>query len=88
MYYTATGENITWSMSGTLPAGLTFSWSGNAAIISGTPSAGSAGSYPVTVTATNLGGSSSATVAITVAALLRMYHLMFHRTFSRKLHPM
>lgn len=64
---TAIGKNISWSMSGTLPAGMTFSGDGNTATISGTPSAGSAGSYSVTVTATNSGGSASATAAITVA---------------------
>ena len=43
--------------SGALPAGLTFTDNGNGtATIAGTPAAGSGGSYPITITATNAAG--------------------------------
>jgi hypothetical protein len=60
-YPTATITN-----SGTLPAGLTFTDQGNGtASLSGTPTAGTAGSYAVTVSATNASGS-TATLPLTI----------------------
>ncbi|MBT94138.1 MAG: hypothetical protein CMA60_04855, partial [Euryarchaeota archaeon] len=57
------GAVVSWSLTGTLPAGLSFSTSTGA--ISGTPTAvTSATTY--TVTATNSGGSATATVTILV----------------------
>ena len=45
--------------SGTLPAGVSFSNNGNGtATLTGTPTAASAGTYPVTFTATNRAGRS------------------------------
>jgi hypothetical protein len=42
------------SESGTLPSGVTFTDNGNGtAVLSGTPAAGTAGSYPITITAVN-----------------------------------
>src|SRR5664280_3252823 len=44
--------------SGTLPAGLTFTDNGNGtATVAGAPATGTAGSYPVTISATNISGS-------------------------------
>ena len=63
---TAAGESITWSMSGTLPAGMTFSGTGTSAVISGTPDLGTAGTYSVVVTAANGGGTASTNVTIKV----------------------
>ncbi len=62
----AIGESITWTMSGTLPAGMTFSSSGDSATISGTPEPTASGTYEVTVTAANTAGTVSANVTITV----------------------
>ncbi|MBQ9432898.1 MAG: putative Ig domain-containing protein, partial [Synergistaceae bacterium] len=53
---------------GALPSGLAFSGEGSTASISGTPEAGTAGTYPVKVVAANEGGSASADVLITVAS--------------------
>jgi large repetitive protein len=54
--------------SGALPSGLTFTDNGDGtATIAGTPAAGSAGSYPVTVTATNGTGTAQKAVKITVS---------------------
>ena len=64
----ATGTNLKWSMSGNLPAGMTFSNTENSATISGTPELGTSGSYPVTVTAKNAGGSASSEIMATVAS--------------------
>jgi streptogramin lyase len=50
---------------GALPKGLT--WSGSTDTISGTPAAGSAGSYPLTFTAKNSSGSVSQTFTLTVS---------------------
>ena len=48
---TATGFPApTFGETGTLPAGVTFS---SAGVLSGTPAPGTAGSYPITITATN-----------------------------------
>jgi alpha-tubulin suppressor-like RCC1 family protein len=59
-----TGDSAFWSVSPSLPSGLSLSSSG---VISGTPSAeASAATY--TITATNSGGSGSATISITVNA--------------------
>ena len=53
--------------SGTLPSGLTFQDSGNGTgTISGTAAAGSAGSYPVVLTATNASGSGTLALTVTV----------------------
>ncbi|HEX7460401.1 MAG TPA: putative Ig domain-containing protein, partial [Acidimicrobiales bacterium] len=54
--------------SGALPTGLAFTDKGNGtATLAGTPAAGTAGSYPVTISATNLSGSTvKQTLAITV----------------------
>jgi hypothetical protein len=55
--------------SGTLPAGLTFAdQRDGTASVSGTPAAGTAGSYPVTVSATNTSGS-TATLPLTITVL-------------------
>ena len=64
----ATGTNLKWDMSGSLPIGMTFSNAGNSATISGTPELGTSGSYVVTVTATNAGGSASSEITITVVS--------------------
>jgi len=56
------GGTITWSLSGTLPVGLTLSGS----TISGTPTA--AGDYPLTFTATNTNGSDTATFTLKINA--------------------
>jgi hypothetical protein len=54
--------------SGTLPSGVTFVDNGDGtATVSGTPAAGSAGTYPVTVTATNASGTTHKTVKIIVS---------------------
>jgi hypothetical protein len=53
--------------SGPLPGGLTFTDNGNGtASIAGTPAAGTAGSYPVAVTATNSSGSATRRVTMVV----------------------
>ena len=56
--------------SGTLPSGLTFKDNGDGtATISGTPAGGSAGSYPVTISAINSSGSlATLNLTITVSA--------------------
>ena len=52
--------------SGALPAGLTFTaGTDGTATISGAPGAGTAGSYPVTISATNASGG-TATLALTI----------------------
>ncbi len=53
--------------SGALPNGLSFTYNGNGtATVSGTPAAGSAGTYPVTFTASNGVSSGAQTVTMTV----------------------
>jgi hypothetical protein len=53
--------------SGTLPAGVSFSNNGNGtATLSGTPTAASAGTYPVTFTAKNTGGTTTQSFVLTV----------------------
>ena len=65
---TASGGPVTtWSISATLPAGLTFSTTDGS--ISGTPTELST-STTYTITATNTGGSDTATVTITVNAII------------------
>ncbi|MBR0034920.1 MAG: InlB B-repeat-containing protein, partial [Synergistaceae bacterium] len=64
----AAGLNLSWNLDGALPSGLAFSGEGSTASISGTPEAGTAGTYPVKVVAANEGGSASADVMITVAS--------------------
>ncbi|MBQ7170029.1 MAG: putative Ig domain-containing protein, partial [Synergistaceae bacterium] len=66
------GDNLTWSSSGTLPSGLTGTAASDAKsyTISGTPSAGTAGDYTYTVTARNSAGESSASVRITVSQVI------------------
>jgi YVTN family beta-propeller protein len=62
---TATGyPAAAFSESGPLPAGVTFSSTGS---LSGTPAAGTAGTYPMTVTASNTAGSATQAVTLTVA---------------------
>ena len=65
------GDNLVWTTSGTLPNGLTGSTEsdGKGFSISGTPSAGTAGSYTYTVIATNSAGSDDAVVTVNVAPL-------------------
>lgn len=57
---------VTWAISGTLPGGLLFNAS--TGLIYGTPAAASAGTYTVSLTASNAGGPGSASVQITVSA--------------------
>ena len=53
--------------SGTLPAGVSFSNNGNGtATLTGTPTAASAGTYPVTFTAKNTGGTTTQSFVLTV----------------------
>ncbi len=53
--------------SGTLPSGVTFANNGNGtATLAGTPAAGTAGTYSLTITATNSGGKQSQTFTLTV----------------------
>jgi hypothetical protein len=53
--------------SGALPSGLSFTDNGNGtATITGTPAAGSGGSYPITITATNQLGTTSQTFTLNV----------------------
>jgi hypothetical protein len=55
--------------SGTLPAGLSFTNHGNGtATISGTPTAASGGTYPLTFTARNTGGTTTQSFVLTVSA--------------------
>jgi len=58
--------------SGTLPSGLTFTDHGDGtAAISGTPASGTAGSYPVTIAASNSSGSTaSLVVTVTVGSAI------------------
>ena len=59
--------------SGPLPGGLSFTDNGNGtAVIAGTPTAGSGGRYPVTITATNTSG--TATQDFTVVVSQRRTH--------------
>ncbi len=60
------GNHLTWTRTGTLPDGLTFSGTDSSLSISGTPNAGSAGDYEAVFTASNLAGSARVTVKITV----------------------
>ena len=62
---TATGTPTpTVTLTGALPAGVTFTATPGAAVITGTPAAGTAGSYPLTITAVS--GSSTQTKQITL----------------------
>ena len=65
--YQMTGLNgpITWSATG-LPSGLNISSGG---LITGTPGLGSAGVYPVDVSATNTTGTTHATLTITISQI-------------------
>jgi hypothetical protein len=55
--------------SGTLPAGVSFSNNGNGtATLSGTPTAASGGTYPITFTASNTGGTTTQSFVLTVGA--------------------
>ena len=68
---TATGYPIvTLSETGALPAGVTFVDNGNAtATLSGTPATGTAGSYPLTIGASNgIGTAASQSFTLTVSA--------------------
>jgi CSLREA domain-containing protein len=58
--FTVTGTGYpapTFSENGTLPSGVTFS---SAGVLSGTPAAGTGGSYPITITASNRVGTNAA----------------------------
>ena len=66
---TAGDGSINLTRVGTLPAGLTFSDQGNGtATLSGVPASGSAGSYPLTVTATTVFGHFDQAFTLTVLA--------------------
>jgi YVTN family beta-propeller protein len=52
----------TFAESGTLPAGVTFS----SGVLSGTPAAGTAGSYPIQITATNTAGTAAQAFTLVV----------------------
>jgi large repetitive protein len=69
---TATGfPQPTFSESGPLPAGVTLISAGElAGVLSGTPAAGTAGSYPITITASNGVGTATQAFTLTVAAPL------------------
>jgi hypothetical protein len=57
--------------SGQLPGGLSFTDNRDGtAVIAGTPAAGSGGSYPITITATNTSGTATGHVTITVTQRL------------------
>jgi alpha-tubulin suppressor-like RCC1 family protein len=51
---------------GPLPAGVTFTRTSQDAVIAGTPAAGTAGRYPVTITATSTAGQAAAHVTIAI----------------------
>ena len=61
-------NSLKWSVSGNLPNGLTCNETTESFTISGTPSAGTAGTYTYTVTASNPTGSTNAIITITVLA--------------------
>jgi large repetitive protein len=62
----ATGWPVpTFSETGALPAGVTLSTAG---VLSGTPAAGTAGSYPIQVTATNSAGTTTQAFTLVVTA--------------------
>ena len=55
------------SVTGTLPSGVTFTDNGNGtATLSGTPAAGTGGTYPLTLTATNSAGTGTQSFTLTV----------------------
>jgi hypothetical protein len=58
------------SESGALPSGVTFSDQGTGAgLLSGTPAPGTAGSYPITITAANGNGSATKSLVLSVVPL-------------------
>ena len=64
---TSASPTATLSKSGTLPTGVTFSDQGNGtALLQGTPAAGTAGSYPITITASNSAGNPQQSFTLTV----------------------
>jgi large repetitive protein len=65
---TSTGfPNATLSVSGALPDGVTFADQGNGtAQLSGTPAVGTAGTYPLTISATNAAGTASQSFTLAV----------------------
>jgi hypothetical protein len=64
---TKTTTNVT--RSGTLPAGVSFTNKGNGtATLTGTPTAASGGTYPITFTAKNTGGTTTQSFVLTVSA--------------------
>jgi Putative Ig domain/Bacterial Ig domain/FG-GAP-like repeat/FG-GAP repeat len=64
---TVATPTATLSLTGTLPAGVTFVDSGNGTgMLSGTPAAGTGGTYPLTFTATNSVGSATQAFTLTV----------------------
>ena len=54
----------TFSETGSLPSGVSFS---SAGLLSGTPATGTGGSYPITITATNTLGSANQSFTLTVS---------------------
>ncbi|MGH9106990.1 MAG: MBG domain-containing protein, partial [Acidimicrobiales bacterium] len=66
---TATGSPVpSISKSGALPAGVTFTDNGDgSATLAGTPADGDVGSYPMTITASNVGGAPTQSFELTVA---------------------
>lgn len=72
---TAAIANVTTTLtrSGTLPAGVSFSNNGNGtAVLSGTPTAASGGTYSLTFTAKNTAGTTTQSFVLTVAAAPRI----------------
>ena len=64
---TASNNPISFAITGVLPSGLSFDATG---LISGTPAAGTSGSYTVILSATNAGGTDTVTVTIVIAVPL------------------
>jgi hypothetical protein len=66
-FTTSATPQATISESGALPAGVTFKDNGDGtATLSGTPTAGPGGQYPITITATNEAGSGTASFTLTL----------------------
>ena len=66
---TASSESsVTWSFTGTLPAGLSITSQDKTLTLSGTPATGSTGTYDLTITAANGAGSASAAITLRVAS--------------------
>ncbi len=74
--FTVTGTG-TFTKSGTLPAGVTFSSTG---VLSGTPEVGTSGTYSITITASN--GGLTATQAFTLTVNPRLYSVSGIMTYN------